>query len=257
MSQYAYSLVSLVARASTTLLGLAAVAWAVFVLPNIFNQARLTSISQSIVAGNDIDPEFLAKEAQAGSDTTAAFGLSHPKTLSALAFIRIHLLERSLRTGNSPEVDQRFVDAITAIHASLDVSPADPFLWFSLFWSSGVTSGFTSEQLRLLHFSYEFGPRESWIAVKRNRLALQIYPFLDAELADAAVREFVGLVESGFYSESADLLTGPGWPNHDLLLSHLETVPLVNREELAATLRSRGYDLTPPGVTDKGPRSWD
>ena len=252
-----YLFASRLTRASTILFGLAAVIWAASVCPDIFNLIRLTSISRSIVAGNVIDTAFLATEAQAGADAIAASRFPHPKALSTLAFIRVHLLERSLRADSSHQIDHDFVDAIAAIRASLDVSPADPFLWFSLFWSTGVSTGFRPEHLRLLRLSYEFGPREGWIAVKRNRLGLQLYPFLPPELAEAVVQEFVGLVEFAFFAESVDLMTGPGWPIHALLLSQLQTVPLTSREELAAVLRSRGYDVTPPGVTERRQRPWN
>jgi hypothetical protein len=252
-----YLLASRLTRVSAAVLGLTATIWAASVCPTIFNQIRLTSISHSIAAGNVIDASFLATEAQAGANASAAFRFPHPKALSTLAFIRIHLLERSLRMASSREIDQEFVDAIAAIRASLDVSPTYPFLWFSLYWSTGVSTGFKPEHLRLLRLSYEFGPREGWIAVKRNRLALQFYPLLPPALAEAAVQEFVGLVGSGFFAESVDLMTGPGWPIHELLLSQLQTVPLTGREELAAVLRSRGYDVTLPGVTERRQRSWN
>jgi hypothetical protein len=252
-----YLFASRLTRASTILFGLSAAIWAASVCPDIFNQNRLASISQSIVAGNVIDAAFLATEAKAGANEIAASRFPHPKALSTLAFIRVHLLERSLRGSSSHEIDRDFADAIAAIRTSLDVSPTDAFLWFALFWSTGVSTGFKPEHLRLLRFSYEFGPREGWVAVRRNRLGLQLYPFLPPELAEAVVQEFVGLVESGFFAESVDLMTGPGWPIHDVLLSRLQTVPLAGREELAAALRSRGYDVTPPGVTERRQRPWN
>ena len=45
------------------------------------------------------------------------------------------------------------------------------FLWFALFWLENMQFGFRDESIRYLEQSYELGPSEGWIALKRNGYA--------------------------------------------------------------------------------------
>ena len=64
------------------------------------------------------------------------------------------------------------------------------------------------QDLTLLRMSYWSGPNEAWIAVRRNSLALGVFPSLPGDLAEQALSEFVGLVRSGLYSACGKY---PGW----------------------------------------------
>jgi hypothetical protein len=104
--------------------------------------------------------------------------------------------------------------------------------------------------------SYSLGPNEGWIAVRRNRLALALFAVLTPDLQNKAVLEFAHLVDSGFVPEAADILTGPGWPVRERLLSRLAHVDELYREQFAKAVYQLGYDVSVPGVKPFGFRPW-
>jgi hypothetical protein len=253
-----YSCAGLLARALTISLGLTAVAWASFSFADASNQIRLTQIANEVMDGDDTEPALPSdEEVKKEASYVAPFGLSNPKARRALVMIRLRLAEYAFLSGDEPEIKRRLEDAKGAVQAYLDISPSDSYLWLALFWIRSVESGFMLEDLALLRFSYQFGPREGWVALKRNQISLKLLPFFDAELEDMALAEFAGLVESGFSEQSAELLIGPGWPNHEQLLSRLELLPRTSRQDLAVQLRRRSYYLNIPGVENAEARPWN
>ena len=117
-----------------------------------------------------------------------------------------------------------------------------------------MSDGLNPASLGFLRESYRLGPNEGWIMVTRNRLALTIFPSLPADLADQSLDEFARLLQPGFVSYAADILTGPGWPLRDRLLARIETAPEPQRRALAEILRDRGYDAKVPGIVDDDER---
>ena len=86
-----------------------------------------------------------------------------------------------------------------AIRESLSCSPADPFLWLALYWLDGTQHGYRPEDLKYLELSYQLGPNEGWIALRRNSVAFATFQQLPPELAEFAINEFVGLLKARFY----------------------------------------------------------
>ena len=113
-----------------------------------------------------------------------------------------------------------------------------------LAWVNNVREGPKPEQLTFLRLSYRLGPNEGWIAVRRNRLLLAMFPGLPSDLADAAVSEFGRMVDSWLYWETIAIFTGPGWPIRDRLLASLRDVGERQREAFAIQLYAEGYDVT-------------
>jgi hypothetical protein len=96
--------------------------------------------------------------------------------------------------------------------------------------------------------SYVVGPREGWIAIKRNRFASALHPQLSPDLREAVLQEFAALVASGIYEEATGILMGPSWPFRERLLERLASVDYRDRLRFANVLAQGGYDIAIPGV---------
>ena len=114
----------------------------------------------------------------------------------------------------------------------------------------------SKDDFAYLRMSYRVGPHEGWVAGRRNYIALENFPELPQDLADAAVTEFKDLVVSGYFNTAVKILVGPGWPIHDMLLRRLEDAPDEARRQLASSANARGYDIAVPGVERPEPRPW-
>ena len=108
-----------------------------------------------------------------------------------------------------------------------------------------------------LRMSYLMAPHEGWIAQRRNPVVVSLLPSLPSDLAAQAVAEFRSLVETPPYIDAAAaILTGPGWPYHDLLIRSLNNVPDDARQEFDNDVFNLGFDITIPGVEARGSRPW-
>jgi hypothetical protein len=161
-----------------------------------------------------------------------------------------------MAVGDQRNIDRILSDTNKSIRQSLVNTPADPFLWLVLFWLENTQNGFSRSNFRYLRQSYSLGPNEGWIAVKRVRFALAVFPVLPPDLADSALNDFTQLVKSHFIWESAQILGGPGWPVREFLLSRLTGVAEADRQALAKILYDLGYDVTVPGVDRPDWRPW-
>jgi hypothetical protein len=178
-----------------------------------------------------------------------------PAVMHSAAIIRTRMAEVAIVDGD--EIDMRLNALRDSIRRSLACSPADPFLWVVLYWVEINRNGFHPDHLKYLRLSYQLGPNEGWIAVKRNGYALAILHQLPPDIADMALAEFPKLLDSGLDAEAIKILTGPGWSHRAVLLSRLKDVAEIRREEFARALYKSGYDVTVPGITLPEPRPWD
>jgi hypothetical protein len=138
----------------------------------------------------------------------------------------------------------------------LECSPADAFLWLVLYWVETTRNGFHTEYVRYLEMSYKTGPREGWVAQRRNRLALAIFPELPDPLATQVVDEFAKMLNRGFVDGAVQSLVGPGWPERNRLLPELRNVSERYRQALANEVYKLGYDIDVPGISRRDPRPW-
>ena len=99
-----------------------------------------------------------------------------------------------------------------------------------------------------LEQSYSTGPREGWIALRRNRLALAAFQMLNERMQDSVTAEFAGMVDSYFIGEAADNLQRAGWPQRERLLASLGDVDIMSRELFAKWLERNGVKVVVPGV---------
>lgn len=243
-------------RCLVCVLGGAAVAWALYTFPIFWFQSGVERTAKHIIAGDSFKPTVL------NSLNTTMFSIKdskwdRPSALGSVALVRLRLLEQAIADGDQKAIDGRMGELQAGIRHSLANSPADPFLWLVLFWLENSQNGFERDHLKYLRMSYSVGPNEGWIAIKRNRLALAIFPQLSPDLAENTIREFAQLIDSLFVAEAADILVGPGWPIRYTLLLGLKDVALVNRQLFAKTVYRLGYDVSVPGVTAPEFRPWN
>jgi len=248
--------VDLTVRAVVCGLGAATMLWAVYTAPVFWQAAPFEKTAKYIIAGENIKPAVVGAFVERLGGIESGEN-ARPSILSNVAIIRLRLLERAIFNGDQKTIDKESRRLqVTTVNA-LSNNPADSFLWVVLFWVENTRNGFSRDHIDYLRMSYLTGPDEGWIGVKRNRLALSVFPQLPSDVANEAVAEFAHLIDSQFIPEMADILVGPGWPIRGTLLAGLNAVELVNRERFAKTVYRLGYDITVPGVKRRGQRPWD
>jgi hypothetical protein len=243
------------ARVVLLVVGAVAIAWGGALLPGFWRQAALDRIATHIVHGEPFKLDALVAltpslpAAGPAADCRAA-------AVRSAAIIRLRIAEATIAAGERSLIDDRMRALDDGLRRSLACAPADPFLWLALYWVEVARNGFTPDDLAYLRMSYRLGPNEGWIGLKRIRLALAIYGQLPPDLAEMTVREFVGLLDSGFYLEMAAVLTGPGWNVRDVLLPRLKDASEQFRRALARELYRGGYDVAVPGIERPDSRPW-
>jgi hypothetical protein len=246
--------IATIARALLVGLGCLGALWGAAAFAEAWRDSGVDHIAQRVVMGEPFRLDVLLEQVPM-LDAIEAEAACRPEALRNASIVRLRIAESTLLGGDVSHLDERMDALRSAIVRSLSCSPSDSFLWLGLYWEQTVTSGFVPDDLKLLRMSYELGPNEGWIIVKRNPLALSVYSRLPPDLAELALGEFSKLFEPRLLPVAADILTGPGWPIRDLLLARIANKPQDERQAFSNLLRSRGFDIAVPGVTQKE-RPW-
>lgn len=241
------------ARLTAVALGLAALAWTASVLPLVWGSAAAESFASRFIAGDSFREEALAA-AITGRD--AAWRWPRPGALRAEAVLRLALADHPLVRTDLAASDARLAETTDATNDALALAPADAYLWLIRYWVADARHGFDPARLHDLATSYVFGPREGWIAIRRNLLGLVLFPRLDGATQQRVVTEFAGMVESNLIAEAAGNLAGPGWTIREPLLASLQEVKLEPKQALQKRLRSEGIRIEVPGVPEQEERPW-
>lgn len=241
-------------RGVLLLTGIAGVAWSLVVLPSFWTDLQVSSVATHILVGEQLKPGTMESIA-VRMDADSPSSLPYPSLVRARALIALRSAEEGLLGKGSQDLERKLSTAENKLKSSLMLDPADAFLWLLLYWVKNERDGFDAGNIRYLEQSYSAGPYEGWIALRRNRLALAIFPLLGEQLQQRVVAEFAGMVESEFTDDAARILTGVGWPQKDRLLASLGGVRLVAREAFAKRLAYEGVKATVPGV-DLPERMW-
>lgn len=233
----------------------AAFVWAVFVTPIFWSNEGIARAASHIIAGEIYNPETMdALNASFEHTQGAVFRSS---LLNNGAIIQLRNAENAIAAGDPKTIDEKLTTLDRSVNDALDNGPSDPFLWLIGFWLSNKRDGYTPEHLRYLQMSYDLGPQEGWIAVKRNQLALGLYAVLSDKLKTAALSEFVGLTRSQLYDEAADIMIGATPTVREALLVRLAQLGQSDREAFAKVLNSKGaFDIAVPGVGLQPDRPW-
>jgi hypothetical protein len=240
----------------TIALGCGALAWGVISFPEFWRNSSIEQVADRIKTREPYSTESLVALMPALNVIEDA-PYCHPAAMQAASIIRLRVLEATMEGGERRNIDGNMDALRRSIYRSLGCSPADPFLWSVLYWVETTRTGFRDSYINYLRLSYELGPNEGWVAVRRNVLALSVFDRLPDDLREQALDEFAQLVDNGFYEQSVQTLTGPGWRFRDLLLEHLKPVAARHRQAVAKILYKMGYDVSVPGIDRPDPRPWN
>ena len=248
--------IAVVVRVVVVTFALASLGWTWFVAPTLWYQAPMSQMARKVVGGEQYQPGFFVDFADV-TQRSLRQEICEPVARRTLAVVRLRLAEEAISAGDNSRIRQTQSDLEAALLGALDCAPADPLLWLGLFWLQNNTRALQQDNFQALRLSYRFGPNEGWLALRRSRFALAVYPALPEDLKRRAVDEFVQLVKSNFIPDAADIIIGPGRPISGTLLSHLEGIDLAKLRYLAWILDGRDFEARIPGVEVKTrPRPW-
>jgi len=242
----------------TIMLTMAAMAgcWGLFAYSIVLPSAQIDDLGTQIAVGESFKRESLT-HMQPRIDALEKRRWLPAESRRAIALIELRLAELDMLEGKAISRDPQFARATQAIAESLRSSPSDGFMWFALFWLLKTRDGFSQSLVPLLQMSYLMAPHEGWVEVRRNRAVMPLLPSLPADLVARVVAEFRSLVETPPYLDAAaDILTGPGWPYHDILIRGLANAPDDARQQLDDAVYKLGFDAVIPGVATRGSRPW-
>jgi hypothetical protein len=234
------------------IVGLMAMAWACAAFPVFASENTILDVAGALIAGEVFKPEVLAAidtrtNPESGSGFRAAL-------LNRVVVIRQRRAEEAIRGRDAAVIDQRLESLSHTVDQTLSSAPDDAFVWFVKFWLASRRDGLRADNLAYLRMSYELGPYEGWISLKRNCDALAAFPALPEDLADKATAEFVGLVKWRLDSDAAAIAAGPGRPLRKALFSRLEPLSNDQRRAFADAIYGLELDDVPvPGVAPPVP----
>jgi hypothetical protein len=232
---------ALACRAATVCFGLAAAGWGIFAAPLVWRQASMAAMTEKIVGGEQFAPGVL-EDFVASAAPSVAPDICQPVTLRTMALIRLRFAEQAIGDGDHDRIDRTLSDLDAALHRALSCAPTDAFLWFAVFWMQNNTRGLQAANYRSLRMSYRVGANEGWVALRRNRFSVALYPGLPDDLKAHAIDEFVQLVKSDFITEAADVLVGPGKPVSAMLLARLQGIDSQKLRFLVTMLDAKGFE---------------
>lgn len=232
-------------RFFTLSLGACSIGWAVVAISSYRAEANFPDFAGRMLLGDTFNARQLAllKHRLDGAPTRSL----RATALVDVAVIRQRLLDTKLTSHEAQSSD--FVELDSAVTTALAEVPASSFLWLSKYWLESQRAAVSPDfEAKLLRMSYWSAPNDSWIAIKRNPLALKALSTLPADLGEQALEEFTGLLRSRLYHEAAGILGGSEPDVRRKLLSRLSGFSDVDRREFAKVIDLLGVDVVVPGV---------
>jgi hypothetical protein len=221
-------------------LGFVAVCWGAIELPAFLREAPLERIANQITAGERFTTEAFDRQIPA-LESIEKSAFCRPIAMRSAAIFRIRAMEVASAEPGQQRVDKLVNLMADSIRRSLSCSPADPFLWLVLYWATNTQKGFQSDNLKYLRMSYQLGPNEGWIGIKRNRLALAGHGPLSPDLTKAALDEFVGLVQSEFFQQTSEIFVALDEKTKTLVLERLKHIPQSYLDQFVFALHGIGF----------------
>lgn len=241
-------------RAFLLLLGLAGGLWSAIILPASWSAALAKNVMARILADDRFKADTLS-DALVTMQTSPERLVARSDWARAEALIRLRIAEEALGRKSPEEADREAAASDNKLKSSLAYNPADSFLWLMLYSLEIARDGFDTGSVGLLSQSYDTGPLEGWICLRRNSLALAAFASLSAGTQAVVVSEFAAMVDSDFTEAASRNLMGIGWEQKDRLLTSLANVELISREAFAKKLSQEGLKISVPGV-DLDERLW-
>jgi hypothetical protein len=244
-------------RSIVFLLGLGAVTWGGLYLPLFWQQSSLEHMTSEVLLGHAFKMELLLDETRK-AEATERSSFCNPTTLRDVAILRLAVLDKAIAASDRTLIDSAYSRLNDDARSALSCSPADPFIWLTLFWLDAAKRGLGPDGARYLRLSYALGPNEGWIALRRNRLAMAVFAQLPADLANDAIDEFVKLVDTGrLYPEAAAVFAGAAPAVQSRIVERLKTANAISRQIFARALYDKGLDVNIPDTVIPGLRSWE
>lgn len=255
MGSVAKAPAAVVVRLFISSFGIVAIVWAVIVLPRFWTEAAAYQAASRIIAGDVYSQESLA--ALAASLESDGKSWVHPAALGPASIIQLRQTEEAIARGGRGDSKSRLLTLDRAISNSLTSSPYAAYQWLAFYWTENRLNGFNPRYLQYLRMSYEVGPLEGWVALKRSRIALGLYAALTDDLKAAALSEFVALVRSQFYADAAEIVSNSTPVVRELLFAQLVQLKEANRQTFVKLLYEKGLvDKPIYGVVTSPSRPW-
>jgi hypothetical protein len=227
------------ARVFVVLLGLGAVSWGALVLPPALSVQQTTATADELLLGEQFSSAAL-KSAVPTIESIERSGHCEAAAKRNASIIRLGMVESAVREGAAESLPGLLNIADADVRAALACSPTDSYLWLVLFWLDSNRNGFRDAYFQYLDMSYQYGPYEGWIAVRRSHLAFATFEWLPSHLKVLAEREFLSLLKSRLYQQASDILTGPGWHVRGDIMPLFSNLSLAQLGQFCATIRETG-----------------
>lgn len=241
---------SFATRSILAIFAFVAIVWGLDAFPIFWRASPIEHIAGRIIAGDPFRPEILAQQTGV-MDSIRISDYCQPGAIRSVAIIELRILEAARASGSRDS--ERLSSLRDIIRHSLMCAPADPFLWLVLYQLESIASGSSLKYLNYLRISYQLGPNEGWIGLKRDPITFALPDPIPADLFEDATREFVGLVKMGSYQEATDIIAGPAKRFSQPLLESLANISEDNRRSFATILYPKLDDVVVPGVERDGP----
>jgi hypothetical protein len=241
-----------IARLFLAVVGLMAMAWAFAVFPVFWSENVIVDVGRAVIAGEAFKPDVLA--AVAALTETKSGSTVRSSVLGKVAAIRVRQAEDAIRAGAPEVVDQRLETLTGIVDETFQNAPNDAFLWLIWYSLDTTRNGLRPDGLRFLRMSYDLGPYEGWIALKRNPIALAAFPALPNDLAERGISEFVGLVRWGLVADASAIAAGTAPQLRSILFARLKDLNYEQRRAFARAIYGREIDDVPvPGIAPPTP----
>lgn len=234
-------------RCALLLSGVAAVLWVVVALPSFRLSVPVADVTARILADQRFKSDVLSDLLRGMTGAPLPVILQSAFT-RAQALVLLVSAENSKQRASNEEVDRQNELVENTIKLSLSLSPSDSFLWLMLYSAETTRNGYDQSSLRHLNYSYDRGPYEGWIALRRSPVALSVFGSVTETVRKQVVSEFAKITDADLIDNAALILTGIGWTHREQLLAGLEQADVLSREMLNRRLAREGVKVRIPGV---------
>lgn len=237
-------------------LSLGGLAWSQAAMPGSMPAISLSQAARYILLDETYPTAYLAALA-AGVDEMAATASCHSEQLQSLLVVRLKLAETTLFGADYSLFQPRMNAIAKTSSALLECVPQNSLAWLSLYWSTIHAEGISDRVLGYLANSYRAGPREAWIAIRRNPLAVSVIHRLEPHVQEAVLREWTELVQGALFDSAALALRRADLNTRERLLDRgKDAVKPVNWRLFARRLDRLDIDIALPNIEENRLRPW-
>ena len=246
-----------VVRIIMLLVGFFAVIWGGWSLPVFKAQASPQSVAAKIFQGDSYKIPSLLLTLRQTEGFAASYSFCNPAALRSLVAIRLGIFNDKIGENDPTPLEPLYDALYTSARQSLNCSPADLFVWLTLFWINAARHGLNANNENYLRMSYLTGPNEAWIALWRSRLLFGLFNGLPPDLADDAVSDFVNLVDTYLVTlEMVALFEKTSQNGRDHIARRLKEGNGIARDAFLQQLHVRGLDNEISRQSPDEPRPW-